>query len=150
VAGLSGSWKTLSTGNRIGTAALRTADSDGIPAAMVPVPVLLSRYFHANDVAAVAEPNTVTRKEQHVPVYATSERVYDGSQSDSSTVDGRRCAVYHIIGEYARGVVARLFATGQITCERAGPVPSSCPSRASGARKSSQQPAASTQPAWTP
>lgn len=56
-----GSWKTLSTGNRIGRPALRTADSDGIAAAMVPVPVLLSTRpeFHANDVGRVEELNTV-------------------------------------------------------------------------------------------
>lgn len=54
VAGRSGSWKTLSTGSRIGVAALRaserTADTDGIAKTSGPCARL---KFHANDVEAV-------------------------------------------------------------------------------------------------
>lgn len=146
---LGGVGRTLSTGDGIGTRqALRTADSDGIAAAMVPVPVLLwsGREFHANDVEAVAESNTVTRKKQHYMTLDQSiaERVRQLINRQQCSQQYTMCCIS--LASVGRGVVARLFATGQITCERAGPVPSSCLSRASGARKKQAQQPARSQP----
>ncbi|KAM0701347.1 hypothetical protein Q7P35_011708 [Cladosporium inversicolor] len=136
-----GSSKTPSTGNGIGTPALRTADSDGIAAAMVPVPVLLKSF---TPMTSGVSKKWIQRLPRAANGFGALNLGVCVTGHPSTTVPCVADDVLYIVDWRVLGVgcseIVRQVRS-QITCGLAVLQPSSPPalfqlSRASGARKS--------------